>query len=61
MMTSCLHGVHTMQTPMTSCHISYMWQEWNVNHNDIILMCFALYVVSNDIMSGMHDTFAMHN
>ena len=56
MMTSCLHGVQTMQTPMISCHVSCIWWEWNVNANDVILTWFASHANPNDVTSGMHDS-----
>ena len=30
-----------MQTPMMSCHIIPMWNEWNANTDDMMMMWFA--------------------
>ena len=56
MMQSYLCGVHTTQTPITSCHISHTQQEHNANHKNIMLTWFASYVNPNDVKSGKHDT-----
>ena len=55
MMMSCLHGVHTMWTPMKPCHVSHMWWEWNVNPNDTMLTGFTSYANPNDVTLGMHN------
>ena len=59
MMMSCLCDVHAMQTPMMSCDICHMGWEWDTNHNDAMLMWFALYGNPNDIMLGMCNS-CMH-
>ena len=56
MMTLCLHGVHAMESPMTSCHIIPTWWEWNGNPNDVMPMWFKSHANPNDVMLGMHGT-----
>ena len=41
---------------MTSCHIIPLWNEWNMNADDIMMMWFESYVNPSDVTSGMCNT-----
>ena len=44
---------------MMSCHRSNTWWEWNTNPNDIMMIWFALYATTNDVMLGMCSMLAL--